>query len=309
MTARRIPSLLARCLVVLATSTGLSHPQDLAPRAYVISPTGSHAIILSASFNKGDVLVDPTVPADGAKGTFQLPLIGYYQSLSVLGRSANVTVLLPYVRGDFEGSIDGTFFQAYRSGMADARVRFSINLHGGPAMKVGEYLRWTEKRLIGASVTVTMPTGQYDPARLVNTGTNRWGFKPEVGLSRRWGRWAVDWYTGMWVFTANNRYFPGGRRRTQQPIGAVEGHVGYYLRPRLWASFDANFWMGDRSTIDGVVKRDQQRNSRIGGTVSIPINRHHSIKCSYSQGAYVTVGGAFKTFSTAWQYSWIKVPR
>src|SRR4051812_1675678 len=106
MTARRISLLRARCLFVLATSTGVSYSQDLAPRAYVISPTGSHAIILSTSFNKGDVLVDPTVPADAAKGTFQLPLLGYYQSLSVLGRSANVTVLLPYVRGDFEGSIN-----------------------------------------------------------------------------------------------------------------------------------------------------------------------------------------------------------
>ena len=97
--------------------------------------------------------------------------------------------------------------------------------------------------------------------------------------------------------------------RTQKPVGAVEGHWGYYVRPRLWTSFDVNFWAGSRSTVDGVEKQDQQRNSRIGGTVSIPVNRRHSVKFSYSQGAYVTIGGAYKTLTAAWQYSWIKMPK
>ncbi len=283
--------------------------QDLAPRAYVITPTGSHAVILSTSFNSGAVLVDPTVPLDDAKGSFQLPVFGYYQSLNLLGRSANFTVLLPYVHGDFEGTVFGTYMYAYRSGLADARLRFAVNLHGGPAMGVGEYLKWTEKRLVGASLTITIPTGQYDPARLINPGTNRWGLKPEIGFSRRWKRWVADGYTGVWIFTGNNEFFPGHSTRTQKPVGAVEGHLGYYLQPRLWASFDMNFWAGNRSTIDGVEKQDQQRNSRIGGTVSIPISRHQSIKFSYSQGAYVTIGGDFRTATAAWQYSWIRMPR
>ncbi len=283
--------------------------QDLSPRAYVITPIGSHAIILSTSFNKGAVLVDPTAPIDDAKGSFQLPVLGYYQSLNLLGRSANVTVLLPYAHGDFEGKVLGTYAYAYRSGLADARVRFAVTLHGGPAMGVGEYLKWTEKRLVGASLTITIPTGQYDPARLINTGTNRWGFKPEIGVSRRWKRWVADGYTGVWIFTGNQEFFPGHSTRTQKPVGAVEGHLGYYLQPRLWASLDMNFWAGSRSTIDGVEKDDQQRNSRFGGTISSPISRHQSIKFSYSQGAYVTIGGDFRAATAAWQYSWITMPR
>ena len=176
-------------------------------------------------------------------------------------------------------------------------------------MKLGEYAKWKEKRLIGASVTVTMPTGQYDSVRLVNTGTNRWGVKPEIGFSRRWNRWVADWYAGTWFFSANSKFFPGNSYRTQKPVGVGEGHLGYYLKPRLWASFDINFWAGMRSTVNGVENQDQQRNSRIGGTVSVPINRHHSVKLSYSQGAYVSIGGDFKTVAAAWQYSWISKPR
>ena len=176
-------------------------------------------------------------------------------------------------------------------------------------MNVGEYIKWREKRLVGASLTVTFPTGQYDPARLINTGTNRWGFKPEIGYSRKWGRWVADWYAGAWFFTHNSKFFPGQSYRTQKPVGAAEGHLGYYIKPRLWASFDANFWAGSRSTVNGVENKDQQRNSRIGGTISVPISRHQSVKFSYSQGAYVTIGGDFKTVAAAWQYSWISKPR
>jgi len=175
-------------------------------------------------------------------------------------------------------------------------------------MRAREYVKWKEKLNIGASLTVSVPTGQYDPARVINAGTNRWGFKPEIGFSRRWGRWVGDWYVGGWFFTDNPKYFPGNVYRTQKPVGAVEGHLGYYLKPRLWASFDANFWAGSRTTLNGVSKNDEQRNSRIGGTVSVPFTKHQSMKFSYSQGAYVTIGGDFRTISVGWQYSWITGP-
>src|SRR4051812_47901079 len=90
--------------LLLMLSAGAAYAQDLSPRAYVISPTGSHAIIFSTSFNRGDVLVDPTVPLEDGKGSFQVPVLGYYQSLNFLGRSANVTVLMPYIHGNFEGN-------------------------------------------------------------------------------------------------------------------------------------------------------------------------------------------------------------
>jgi hypothetical protein len=296
-------------VVAVAALAGPLSAQDLAPRAYVITPTNSHAIILSSSFNSGAVLVDPTAPVDDGKGSFQVLSLGYYQSLNFLGRSANLNIVLPYARGNFEGKIDDSPLQAYRSGLADARVRFSVNLNGGRAMRLDDYMKWTEKRLIGVSLTVSVPTGQYDPARLANTGTNRFGFKPELGMSRKWRRLAMDWYFGAWLFTGNRKYYPGTSSRTQTAITSIEAHLGYYLRPRLWASLDANFWNGSRSTVNGVEKADGQRNSRIGGTLSIPVNPHHAVKFSYSQGAYVTIGGAFRTLSAAWQYSWITPPR
>lgn len=296
-------------LLLLAGAVFSIYPQDLTPRAYLITPTGSHAVILASSFNSGDVVLDPASPIEDAYGKFQVASLGYYESFNFMGRSANFTLVVPYAHANFTATLDGAEYTAYRSGLADGRVRFAVNLSGGRAMRVEEYAKWREKRLIGASLTMTVPYGQYDSARAVNVGTNRWGFKPEIGISRRWGHWVVDAYAGAWFYTANNRYFPGSNLRTQAVVGAMEGHLGYYLKPRLWVSADLNFWTGGRTAVNGLDKQNQQRDSRAGATMSIPINRHHSLKCSYSQGAYVTIGGAYRTLSAGWQYSWITLPK
>ena len=117
------------------------------------------------------------------------------------------------------------------SGLADARVRMSVNLYGGRAMRSSEFVQWREKWLIGASITSVLPIGQYDSARLINPGTNRWAFKPEFGITRRWRRWVAEGYLGVWLFTTTSTSFPGNSTRSQRPTTATEGHVGYYIRP------------------------------------------------------------------------------
>jgi hypothetical protein len=286
-------------------ATGILGAQDLIPRAYIIAPTGSNAVILSASFNDGAVFTDATLPIEDFKGKFSTPVFSYYHAYSLLGRFANVTVSLPYAVGNFSATVGGVHEQVYRSGLADARVRFAVNLLGGPAMRPKEFQKWRERRIIGVSLTAVVPLGQYDPARVINPGTNRWALKPEVGFTRRWGKWMADWYVGAWFYSDNSKYFPGNADRGQRPIVTGEGHFGYYFKPFLWASFDANFWSGGRSSINGADKSDTQRNSRMGATVSIPIRKHQSLKFSYSGGAYITIGGAYKSLSAAWQYSWL----
>jgi Putative MetA-pathway of phenol degradation len=193
----------------------------------------------------------------------------------------------------------------YRSGLADGRLRFSVNLLGGPAMSLEQYRSWHERTTVGASITISFPTGQYDPARVINGGQNRWGFKPEVGLSRRRGNWIVDCYGGLWVRTANNNFYPGASLRTQSAVFNAEAHFGYYVRRGLWVSMDGNFWTGGRSMVNGVEKPDRQKNSRVGATISIPATQHNSFKLSYSTGAYVTLGRNYRTVAAAWQYSWL----
>lgn len=209
----------------------------------------------------------------------------------------------------------GNETNVYRSGGFDSAYRFSVNLWGGPAMDLKQYAKWRQRTVVATSIRVVAPTGQYDSTRLINFGNNRWAFKPEVGMSRRWGHWLVDTYGGAFLYTRNpkffseNQYNPGVQSLTQAPVAVLEGHLSYDVRPRLWASFDGNFWFGGKTSLNGVENADsEQRSSRIGGTVSVPISKHQSLKFSYSNGAYVRYGGNFQNVSAAWQYTWIGKP-
>jgi hypothetical protein len=299
----------ARTLQALLIAATMSSAQELVPRAYLVTPKGSNAVTLSWSWNSGEVTFDPSVPISDNKGSFQTQVLSYYHSYGLFGRSSNIVVSLPYTVANFQGMVAGNYTEVYRSGMVDARVRFSINLSGGPAMRLSDFVKWREKRLIGASVSVVIPTGQNDPARVINPGTNRWAVKPEVGVTRRWGRWVGEVYGGVWLFGGNPHFYPGDSKRTQRPMEAIESHLGYYVKPRLWASLDANFWAGGRSTINSVEKEDTQKASRLGVTMSVPVRRRQSLKFSFSRGAYVSIGGSYQTVSAAWQYSWLGKPR
>jgi len=290
-------------------ATTFGYAQDLVPRAYLITPVASNAVTLSSSFFDGPIFTDPTIPITDFKGRFDVTALSYVRSFNFFGRSANIVGTMPYAFGNFHGIVMDAPRHAYRSGLSDGRIRLSVNLRGGRAMNMDEFVRWREKLVIGASVTVSVPTGQYDPRVLLNPGLNRWAVKPELGISRRWGHWALDFYGGLWLFTSNDVFYPGSRTRSQAPVGAGEMHLNYVFKPRLWISADGNFWTGGRTTLDGAAGRDYQRNSRAGASVSVPLTRYQSVKFSYSRGAYISIGGNYDNVSAAWQYSWVSRPK
>jgi hypothetical protein len=298
----------------MAVATSVLNPvvaQDLSPRAYVITPVHTNAIIVTYSFFHGSVLFDGAAPITGATGTYSVPIPSYYHSFSFLGRSANVNSSLPYAVGNFQGNVAGQPHQLYRSGLLDFTSRVSVNLKGGPSMAAEEFRGWRQKTLIGVSLKVVAPTGQYDPAKLVNWGTNRWALKPDLGYSKRWSNWVLDSYGGVWFYTTNPRYYspPVPKPQTQRPIGSFEGHLSYDVKPRLWFSLDGNFWFGGVTSLSGIANpATRQRSSRIGGTASLPLGPHHSVKISYNNGDYIRFGGNYQSVSVAWQYSWLGRP-
>ena len=297
-------------LVGILVSCGhVAVAQTLAPRAYVITPTGANAVSLSWSFFDGGLNFNGTVPITGATGVYHIPAVSYYRSFSFLRHSGNITGLLPYGVGTFSGSVLGTHQEIYRSGLLDLNLRVSVNLKGGPAMSAQEFANWKQKTLLGVSLTVVAPTGQYNPRHLVNWSIHRWAFKPELGYSRRWGNWLLDGYGGVWLYTTNDAFFsmPNPQPQTEQPIGSFEGHLSHdFGKQRCWVSLDGNFWFGGATSLNGVSHPGtRQTSSRIGGTAAFPLSKHQTIKMSYSDGTYVRFGGNYQNVSVAWQYSWL----
>jgi hypothetical protein len=291
--------------------------QDLAPRAYVIAPTQINAVTLTWALYNGGLNLSGAIPID-TSGTYNVSIFSYYHSLSFFGRSANITGSLPYSVGTFEAAALGRERTVYRSGLLDLGVRFSVNLKGGPAMSAEQFSRWKQKTILGASIRVIAPTGQYSETQLINWGINRWAFKPEIGCSRRWGNVLLDGYAGVWFYTTNPAHFsiPKPKPETQEPIGSFEGHLSYDFQRfgwlkglRGWASLDGNLWLGGVTSLNGVRNvATRQTSSRLGATISLPYTKHQSIKMSYSDGVYIRFGGNYQNVSVAWQYSWLGRP-
>ncbi len=207
--------------------------------------------------------------------------------------------------GHVEGLYLGEPAEVDRFGPGDPRIRVAVNLYGAPAMTPPQFVKYQQRTLVGVSITVAPPLGQYDSTKLINLGTNRWSYKPEIGFSRTNGKWVLEAMAGAWIFTDNDDFI-GGRTREQDPIGAVQVHVTYRFQRGMWLAADANYFTGGKTTIGGQQNLDLQRNSRIGATFSRALDRHQAIRMSVSRGAYTTIGADFTSIAVGYNYAWAR---
>lgn len=293
-------------LVLVASALcGDASAQELEPGAYWPIPAGLNIITLATSINKGDVNFDPTLPVDESDATLSTTAIAFTRAFDLAGRSAQVGVAVPVVGGKLTGLYLGEYTELTRFGLADPRIRVAMNLYGAPAMSPAQFASYRQKLLVGVSLTVMPPLGQYVDAQRINVGNNRWSFKPEVGVSRAYGRWVLEAMAGVWLFTDNDS-FAVTRTRSQQAIGVVQVHLTHRFGGGMWLAGDANFYTGGRTSIDGTENFDLQRNSRVGATFSKALNRRHAIRVSFSTGAYTTIGADFTSLGVAYNYAWAR---
>lgn len=279
--------------------------QDLDPRAYANIPANSTLLVGGFSVSRGGVVSDPTLPDLDQHATVETPSLGVGRSFSLFGQTAQVFGALPYSWA--QGSVLGGTVTATRAGLGDMRIRLSVLVRGAPATSVSEFAKSPRRTILGTSLTVVAPTGEFFPDKLFNVGTNRWSFKPEVGISQPIRqRWLFDMYAGLWLFGANDSYFPGTTVFTQAPMGAFQMHLSYNLRPQLWAALDATYYVGGRATRQGVPDLHMQSNSRFGATLVLPVGRRHSVKLAASRGAIIRYGPDFSMISIGWQTAWVQ---
>lgn len=275
--------------------------QDLEPRAYSPAPTGTNFATFTYSRSSGDFLPDPTIPIQDASVHFNSAVLGYYHSFGLFGRQTTVSLAAPYVWGSGSALVNGVPTSVYRSGLGDPGLRISYFLYGSPALHPEEFKKREHRTVIGASLTLTAPLGQYDPRLLVNIGTNRWAFKPQIGFSRQVHSWTFDLYLSGYFFTENSNFF-GGHLRSQDPMGATQVHISYTIRRGMWAAVDGTYYTGGRTMVDRVRNDDLQQSARVGVTFALPISRTQSLKFQYARGAVVRVGGNFTTVGVTYQF-------
>ncbi|PYN84699.1 MAG: transporter [Candidatus Rokuibacteriota bacterium] len=289
-------------VTVLLAAVMAAEAQDLEPRAYSNAPVGMNFLILGYGYTTGDVALDASAPIQDGKITVHSAVLAYARSLDVWGRAGKLDLVLPHAWLSGSAKFSGRPVSTEVSGLGDPQVRFSYLFYGAPALTLDQFADYQPDLILGASLAVRAPLGQYDSDRLVNIGTNRWSFKPEIGISKTLGPMTLELDTSATFYTDNDNFFRG-RRLQRDPLYAVQGHVIYHTSFGVWAALDATYYGGGRTTIDGV-EGESLQDVRVGGTLAIPVNRYNSIKISVSTGAYARLGGNFTTAAIAWQFRW-----
>lgn len=290
-------------LGVFVLTAASAHSQDLEPRTYSNAPVGLNFFIVGFAHSEGGLSTDPALPIEDAKLRIDTGVLAYAQSLDLSGKPGKFDVVAPY--SDLSGSalVAGDLVTRAVDGFGDPRFRLSVILYGAPALSLQEFAGYKQDTLIGASVQVSVPVGQYDPSRAVNLGTNRWSLKPEVGLSKTLGPLTLELTGSVTFYSTNDDYF-GGKTLELDPIYSTQAHVIYSFGRGIWAALNGTYYWGGRTTIDGVSGDTRLGNSRVGATLTLPVNRLHSIKLYASTGASTRTGTDFDTAGLAWQYRW-----
>ena len=259
-------------MIALMLAAASANAQDLEPRSYANTPVGLNFLIAGYGYTEGNVAFDPSLPIADTKYYANTEVLAYARALGVWGNSAKFDVVVPYTSFSGHALVAGQPKQRDVSGFNDPRFRFSMNFYGAPALSVKEFTDYRQDLIIGASLQVSAPLGQYDDTKLINIGNNRWSFKPQLGISKAWGAWTVEVAPGATFYTDNTDFNQGGTFE-QDPVYSVQGHLIYGFQSGIWIGLNGTYFTGGRTTVNGVRGDTLQPNTRAGLTLPLPVDR------------------------------------
>lgn len=290
-------------LIVLLLASLQAYAGEIEPKAYMNTPVGINFLLVGYAYSDGGLSTPGSLPIEDAELTMNTGVTAYARTLNVWGKSGKFDVILPYSELSGSAMVDGRPRERQVSGIHDPLMRFSVNFYGAPALSMEEFADYQQELIMGASVQVSAPFGEYDSDKLVNLGNNRWFVKPDIGISKAWGPFALELSTGVFCFTDNDDFF-GGKTLEQDPVYTSQIHATYSLGHGIWAALSGTYDYGGRTTTDGVKGEDINDNSRFGATLAFPVNRKNSIKLFASTGIRTSLGTDFDLAGILWQYRW-----
>jgi Putative MetA-pathway of phenol degradation len=291
-------------LLVLLTVPSLAGAQSLEPRLYLPLPTRLNVVNISYAHTTGDLVFDAAMPITDSHATLNGGAIALVRTFGLFRRSAQLQAIAPFATGEASATVAGRDTTRHLDGLADPMLRLAVNLKGGPARRRAELKGVRFGTIIGASVSITMPLGNYDDGRRLNLGANRWSVKPEVGVIQPIkGIWALEGYAGVWLFSDNTDYLKTSTV-SQDPLWTWQAHAIRIFGRNGWLALDGTWVRGGNSTVDGVTQNTYEESVRLGSTGAWVINRRNSLKAAFATGVTTRYGGDFNVFTLGYQYAW-----
>jgi hypothetical protein len=293
------------CLA-LAVLHGHACAQFTDPRTYQNTPVGINQLEVAYAYVHSNTSIDTSFIVSGAKFNLNQGLVDYTRYFAFLHRMAWVEASLPIA--NLSGFITGTDITGSTTGTGDSGYTAAMLLKGGPALSPDQFANAKTTTSIGVSLSITAPTGQYDPNKLLNLGSDRWSFKPELAISRPFGpgqRFVFDAYANSYFYT-NNTSYRGAQVLRQRALLGLEGHLSYNFNNSLWASLDTRYsFLGD-TIVSGVNQDNSQRNFVLGSEFVVSPNSRNSFTFEFAKAAIHKNGPSLTGFTVRYDYTWGK---
>jgi hypothetical protein len=267
------------------------------------APVGVNFVVASLNQARGALSLDPALPVTNPDLKLAGPVFGYTRTLDLGGDMGKLDLVLPVGRLTGTARFQGQPVERRVEGVGDPLLRLSVILYGAPAMTPEAFKAYRQDLLVGVGVLVVPPLGRYDADKLLNLGGNRWAVRPNLSMSKAFGRWVVELKSDVSLFTQNDDFF-GGHRREESPIYSGQANLIYNWPSGVWSSIDVVYYAGGQTTVDDLPVGARLHNSRAGATVAVPVTRRHSIKLFGSAGVSTRTHNEFGLYGLAWQYRW-----
>jgi hypothetical protein len=272
------------CVFLILGLPILCFAQELEPRRWSHLPTGKNFIGGGYAYTEADIFLDPVLRIEDGEMEMHTWALKYIRTFELLQKSARIGFTQAYQEGRYTGLLDGVPTSIKRSGLADSVLRFAINLYGAPPLEGKEFAAYRAKvdveTIVGTALVVQLPTGDYMEDKLINLGTNRFTFRPQLGVVHNRGKWSLELTGAVWLYTDNNDFF-NGNKLEQDPYYTIQTHLIYTCRPGFWTAASAGYGYGGESTVSGEKKNDSRENLAWAFSFGFPITRQLGVKVVY----------------------------
>ncbi len=258
--------------------------QELDPRRWSHLPIGTNFAGGGYSYTEADISDDPVFRIENAEMEMHTWAVKYIRTFELFQKTARIGLIQSYQNGRWSGLVDGVPRSIRRGGLSDSVLRFAINLYGAPPLEGEEFAAYRARvdveTIFGTALVVQLPTGEYKDDKLINLGTNRFTFRPQLGVVHNRGKWSMELTGAVYVYTDNNDFF-NGNKLEQDPLYTLQTHLVYTFRPGLWVAAGAGYGYGGESTVNGEEKNDRRGNLAWAFSLGYPITRQLGVKVAY----------------------------
>ena len=276
------------------------------PRNYENTPVGTNQVELGYAYVHANASLDTSLIVAGARLNLNQGIIDYTRYFGFFHRLMWVEASVP-VAG-LSGSITGTNVQGSTTGAGDSSYALAVLLKGGPALTAEQFKNYQPTTTLGLSLTMTVPTGSYQANKILNLGSGRWSFKPEIAWSHPFGReqrWDFDAYGNVSFYTDNTAYH-GKNILRQGALPGVEGHLSYSFTDNVWASLDTRYAFRGSTAVNGVPQDNAQQDFVLGAEINIFLSERNTLIFEFGKALVHDNGPAVVGFSVRYDYTWTK---